>query len=165
MKRPTLDNLPVGRSLPSAPGNRSDDAAAAEAEDHRQRCARWRAGGLRVVGPLRRAGRGVTGFLSARQAVQRVPALNPAGGKLLGVQAPGAPDALGPVQTFAASAGAHPNLIGEYMAWNKPMDTQAAANAWSYGALYYMVWEPYDTSVAAIAAAAATPTSPASRGR
>src|ERR1700691_5459920 len=77
--------------------------------------------------------------------------LDPAGGKLLGVQAPGAPDALGPVQTFAASAGAHPNLIGEYMAWNKPMDTQAAANAWSYGALYYMGWEPYDTSVAAIA--------------
>src|ERR1700691_4509875 len=77
--------------------------------------------------------------------------LDPAGGKLLGVQAPGAPDALGPVQTFAASAGAHPNLIGEYMAWNKPMDTQAATNAWSYGALYYMVWEPYGTTVAAIA--------------
>jgi hypothetical protein len=78
--------------------------------------------------------------------------LDPAGGKLLGVQAPGAPDAIGPVQTFATSAGARPNLIGEYMAWNKPMDTQAAQNAWSYGALYYMVWEPYNTSVAAIAA-------------
>jgi len=78
--------------------------------------------------------------------------LDPASGKFLGVQAPGAPDALGPVQAFAASAGAHPNLIGEYMAWNKPMDTQAAANAWSYGALYYMVWEPYNTSVASIAA-------------
>jgi mannan endo-1,4-beta-mannosidase len=78
--------------------------------------------------------------------------LDPASGKFLGVQAPGAPDALGPVQTFAASAGAHPNLIGEYMAWTKPMDTQAAENAWSYGALYYMVWEPYNTSVASIAA-------------
>jgi mannan endo-1,4-beta-mannosidase len=78
--------------------------------------------------------------------------LDPATGKFLGVQAPGAPDALGPVQTFAASAGVHPNLIGEYMAWNKPMDTQAAENAWSYGALYYMVWEPYSTSVASIAA-------------
>lgn len=78
--------------------------------------------------------------------------LDPPDGKFLGVQAPGAPNALGPVQRFAASAGAHPNLIGEYMAWNDPMDTQAAANAWSYGALYYMVWEPYKTSVAAIAA-------------
>jgi mannan endo-1,4-beta-mannosidase len=78
--------------------------------------------------------------------------LDPADGKFLGVQAPGAPDALGPVQTFATSAGTRPNLIGEYMAWNNPMDTQAAANAWSYGALYYMVWEPYNTSVAAIAA-------------
>jgi mannan endo-1,4-beta-mannosidase len=78
--------------------------------------------------------------------------LHPAGGKFFGVQAPGAPDALGSVRTFAASAGARPNLIGEYIAWNDAMDTQAAANAWSYGALYYMVWEPYDTSVAAIAA-------------
>src|ERR1700728_5235848 len=42
--------------------------------------------------------------------------IDPAGGKLLGVQAPGAPDALGPVQTFATSAGARPNLIGEHMA-------------------------------------------------
>jgi mannan endo-1,4-beta-mannosidase len=77
--------------------------------------------------------------------------LDPAGGKFLGVQAPGAPDSLGPVRSFAASAGIRPNLIGEYMAWNKPMDTQAATNAWSYGALYYMVWEPYGTTVAAIA--------------
>jgi hypothetical protein len=78
--------------------------------------------------------------------------INPAGGtKFFGVEAPGAPDKLGPVQSFAASAGAHPNLIGEYMSWNDPLDTQAVINAWSYGALYYMVWEPYKTTVAAIA--------------
>ena len=44
-----------------------------------------------------------------------------------------------------------PNLIGEYISWNDLMDTQGAINAWSYGALYYMVWEPYGTTVAAIA--------------
>jgi mannan endo-1,4-beta-mannosidase len=75
----------------------------------------------------------------------------PAGGKIFGVQAPGAPDSLGPVRSFAASAGARPNLIGQYMSWNSPLDVKAVQNAWSYGALYYMVWEPYHTTVAAIA--------------
>jgi mannan endo-1,4-beta-mannosidase len=77
--------------------------------------------------------------------------VNPPAGKFLGVQAPGAPDSLGQVRSFAASAGVRPNLIGEYMSWNDPLDTRAVTNAWSYGALYYMVWEPYNTSVAAIA--------------
>ena len=76
---------------------------------------------------------------------------DPAGGKFFGVQAPGAPASLGPVRSFAASAGARPNMIGEYMSWNNPLDVQAVQNAWSYGALYYMVWEPYHTTVAAIA--------------
>lgn len=71
--------------------------------------------------------------------------------KFFGVEAPGAPDQLGPVKSFAASAGTHPNLIGEYIAWNDALDTQAVRNAWSYGALYYMIWEPYKTTVAAIA--------------
>jgi mannan endo-1,4-beta-mannosidase len=77
--------------------------------------------------------------------------VNPPAGKFLGVQAPGAPDSLGQVRSFAASAAVRPNLIGEYMSWNDPLDTRAVTNAWSYGALYYMVWEPYNTSVAAIA--------------
>jgi mannan endo-1,4-beta-mannosidase len=76
---------------------------------------------------------------------------DPAGGKFLGVQAPGAPGSLGPVRSFAAGARARPNLIGQYMSWNNPLDTQAVTSAWSYGALYYMVWEPYHTTVAAIA--------------
>jgi mannan endo-1,4-beta-mannosidase len=75
----------------------------------------------------------------------------PAGGKIFGVEAPGAPDSLGPVQSFAASAGVKPNMIGEYLSWNNPLDVKAVQNAWSYGALYYMVWEPYHTTVAAIA--------------
>lgn len=76
---------------------------------------------------------------------------DPAGGKFLGMQAPGAPDSLDPVRSFATSAGTRPNLIGQYMSWNNPLDVKAVQNAWSYGALYYMVWEPYHTTVAAIA--------------
>jgi Glycosyl hydrolase family 26 len=75
----------------------------------------------------------------------------PVGGKIFGVEAPGAPDSLGPVQSFAASSGVRPNMTGEYMSWNNPLDVKAVQNAWSYGALYYMVWEPYHTTVAAIA--------------
>jgi hypothetical protein len=37
------------------------------------------------------------------------------------------------------------------MSWNDPLDTRAVTSAWSYGALYYMIWEPYHTTVAAIA--------------
>jgi hypothetical protein len=37
------------------------------------------------------------------------------------------------------------------MSWNDPLDSRAVTSAWSYGALYYMIWEPYHTTVAAIA--------------
>jgi mannan endo-1,4-beta-mannosidase len=77
--------------------------------------------------------------------------VNPAGKKFFGVDAPGAPDSLAPLHSFAASAGTEPNLVGEYMSWNDPLDSRAVTNAWSYGALYYMIWEPYHTTVAAIA--------------
>src|SRR5262249_24259915 len=76
---------------------------------------------------------------------------DPAGGKFFGVQVPGAPHSLDPVRSFATNAGTRPNLIGEYVSWNNLLDVKAVQNAWSYGALYYMVWEPYHTSVAAIA--------------
>src|SRR5258706_14626890 len=55
--------------------------------------------------------------------------IHPAGGKFLGVQAPAAPDSLGPVRSFAASARAPPNLIGQYVSWNNPPDTHAATSA------------------------------------
>ncbi len=121
---------------------------------------------LRIVGSLALAGAlaacgssALYGVPGAEQPSPTAPAkpynvsglLNPAGRKFLGVLAPGAPDSLTPVQTFATSAGMRPNLIGEYISWNDLMDTQGAINTWSYGALYYMVWEPYGTTVAAIA--------------
>jgi mannan endo-1,4-beta-mannosidase len=78
--------------------------------------------------------------------------LHPATGKYFGIEADGAPDSLAPVQAFAANTGRKPDLIGQYVAWGKPFDAQAVSNAWSYGALYYMAWEPFGVSVQSIAA-------------
>jgi mannan endo-1,4-beta-mannosidase len=121
-------------------------------------------GGLALAAALTACGSsalyGVPGAESPSSAPTLVPGSQPfdvsglvaaAGGKFFGVEAPGAPDSLDPVRSFAASAGVRPNLIGEYMSWGNPLDVGAVQNAWSYGALYYMVWEPYHTTVAAIA--------------
>lgn len=78
--------------------------------------------------------------------------LAPTSAKFLGVETNGAPDSLAPVRAFAASTGKKPNLIGQYVSWDSSFDAHAATAAWSYGALYYMAWEPYDTTAAAIAA-------------
>jgi mannan endo-1,4-beta-mannosidase len=78
--------------------------------------------------------------------------LDPASGKYLGVEASGAPDSLSPVSTFATAVGHKPDMIGQYIGWGSPFDAHAASTAWSYGALYFMSWEPYDTTVADIAA-------------
>jgi mannan endo-1,4-beta-mannosidase len=77
--------------------------------------------------------------------------LDPTGGKFFGVEAQDAPT-LAPVSAFAASVGRKPDMIGEYVAWGTSFDPQAVTAAWSYGALYYLAWEPYDTTAAAIAA-------------
>ncbi len=76
--------------------------------------------------------------------------LDPAGGKFFGVEAEGAPS-LAPVTSFAASVGKRPDLIGQYVAWNSSFDPRAVTTAWSYGALYYLAWEPYNISLQAIA--------------
>jgi hypothetical protein len=71
--------------------------------------------------------------------------------KFVGVEAPGAPDSLSGVRDFAASIGRKPDLLGQYVAWGSALDRKAAVRAWSYGALYYVAWEPYGTTLAAIA--------------
>jgi mannan endo-1,4-beta-mannosidase len=78
--------------------------------------------------------------------------LAPTSGKFLGVEANGVPGSLAPVRSFAASVGRKPNVIGQYIGWRTAFDARAAASAWSYGALYYIVWEPYGTSAGTIAA-------------
>jgi hypothetical protein len=78
--------------------------------------------------------------------------VTPASGKYFGVEVNGNSGSLAPVAAFAASVGKKPNIIGQYLGWNVPFDPQAVLHHWSYGALTYLSWEPFDTSVRAIAA-------------
>ncbi|HXW43608.1 MAG TPA: glycosyl hydrolase [Streptosporangiaceae bacterium] len=83
------------------------------------------------------------------------PLLDPGNGrKFIGIQANGEPDSLTPLIDISASIGRKPNLAGQYVAWGTRFDATAAVNAWNYGALYYMAWEPYSPSVQQIAAGA-----------
>ena len=72
--------------------------------------------------------------------------------KYLGVEINGAPDSITPAKQFASYVGTKPNLIGQYLAWGTSFDTTAAKNAWSYGAMDFVVWEPWNTTLADIAA-------------
>ena len=72
--------------------------------------------------------------------------------KYLGVEINGSPDSLAPAQQFASWVGTKPNLIGQYVAWGTSFDSAGAANAWSYGAMDFVVWEPWDTTMSKIAA-------------
>jgi len=87
---------------------------------------------------------------SGQRIVSVASLVHPAG-KFLGIEVPGAPDSLNPIISVAAGIGRNPNLIGQYVLWNSPFDAAAAARSVSYGALYYAAWEPFDTSVQAIA--------------
>jgi hypothetical protein len=102
--------------------------------------------------PSRHAQPSAANSTPASQAYNVSGLLDPASGKFLGVEADGAPDSLGPVSSFAAAAGRKPDLLGQYVSWGNAFDAHAASASWSYGAIYYVVWEPYNTSVADIAA-------------
>ena len=77
--------------------------------------------------------------------------LHPTTGKYYGVEIDNGPDSLAPVKQFATWTGAKPNIVGQYVAWGSAFDSKAAANAWSYGALDFVVWEPWNTSISQIA--------------
>jgi hypothetical protein len=72
--------------------------------------------------------------------------------KYLGLEIPNSPDSTAPAAQFATWTGKKPDLLGAYVAWDSSFDTTAASNAWKYGAMYFMVWEPYDTTAQRIAA-------------
>ncbi len=74
--------------------------------------------------------------------------------KYLGLEIPDAPTLMAPVRQFADWTGKKPNLLGEYIGWNTGLNTQAVKNAWSYGALYFQVWEPFGVTMKQISAGA-----------
>lgn len=89
----------------------------------------------------------------AGPAYNVTPLIKPAD-KYLGLEIPNAPSSMAPVQQFAGWTGKKPNLLGTYVGWNTGLDTQAVKNAWSYGALYFQVWEPYGVTIQQIASGA-----------
>jgi hypothetical protein len=72
--------------------------------------------------------------------------------KYLGLEIPNSPDSLTPAKQFDSWVGTKPNILGQYVSWGSSFDAAAAQNAWSYGALDFVVWEPFDTTTADIAA-------------
>jgi glycosyl hydrolase family 26 len=99
-------------------------------------------------------GLGATGTPSPRgPAFDVAPLLKPAK-KYLGLEMPGSPASIGPAAQFATWTGKKPNLLGEYVGWNTGLDVQGVKNAWTYGALYFQIWEPYNITLKQIAAGA-----------
>ncbi|MER7769410.1 glycosyl hydrolase [Kitasatospora sp. NPDC096140] len=79
------------------------------------------------------------------------PLLKP-GLKYLGAALPDVPasmDALGP---YSATIGKQPNVLEYYAHWKGGFDTAGVRRIYEAGALPYMAWEPYDHSLASIAA-------------
>jgi mannan endo-1,4-beta-mannosidase len=87
----------------------------------------------------------------AHHVVSAAALIHPQSGKYFGIEANGAPSSMSPVLAAAANVGYNPNIVGQYVSWKSPFDEAAAANAFNYGALYYMAWEPFDVTVQSIA--------------
>lgn len=69
----------------------------------------------------------------------------------LGLAADGAPAKMTAVKDFAQKAGKKPNLIEFYSAWGDQYETRLVQNAWDYGAVSFIAWEPFETSLKDIA--------------
>lgn len=72
--------------------------------------------------------------------------------KYWGAALPGAPRSLAPVDEFTGLVGKRPSILEYYVAWGDGFDAARARNALSAGALPFLTWEPFSSSVADIAA-------------
>ncbi len=79
------------------------------------------------------------------------PLLKP-GKKYLGAAVDGAPISMKPVDAYTKMTGKQPNIVEYYAAWGDDFDATGVRNAWAEGALTLMSWEPFDVTLADIAA-------------
>ncbi|WP_420035127.1 glycoside hydrolase family 26 protein [Streptomyces sp. cg28] len=79
------------------------------------------------------------------------PLLKPAK-KYFGAAVDGAPSSMRPVEAYTRLTGKRPNLVEYYAAWGDGFDAAGVRRAWDGGALTLMSWEPFDISLADIAA-------------
>ncbi|WP_327351033.1 glycoside hydrolase family 26 protein [Streptomyces sp. NBC_01304] len=85
------------------------------------------------------------------QAYDIKPLLHPEK-KYLGMAADGVPQSLKPVDAFAETASKKPNLVTYFVAWGTDFNSQQAKDIWAKGAMPFINWEPFNTSLADIAA-------------
>lgn len=72
--------------------------------------------------------------------------------KYYGAALEGAPNSMKAVDTYTEMTGKQPNLVEYYAAFGDGFDASGVRKAWKEGAMTLMSWEPFDTSVADIAA-------------
>ncbi|MGC0330077.1 hypothetical protein RKD23_003067 [Streptomyces sp. SAI-170] len=80
-----------------------------------------------------------------------VPLLRPKK-KYFGAAVEGAPNSMDGYRAYSDMVGKQPNLIEYYAAWGDGFDATGVRNAWREGALTLVSWEPFDVSLADIAA-------------
>ncbi|GAA3374438.1 hypothetical protein GCM10020367_38290 [Streptomyces sannanensis] len=73
------------------------------------------------------------------------------GRKYFGAAVAGAPRSMEPVEAYAGMVGKKPNLIETYASWGDALNEQGVRNAWEYGAMTVVSWEPHGTTLADIA--------------
>ncbi|MFJ9609851.1 glycoside hydrolase family 26 protein [Kitasatospora sp. NPDC101176] len=72
--------------------------------------------------------------------------------KYLGAALPGVPETMDALPVYTSTIGKQPNVLEFYAHWEGGFDTQGAKRIYAAGALPYMAWEPYNHSLASIAA-------------
>ncbi|MEU6842553.1 glycosyl hydrolase [Streptomyces sp. NPDC046716] len=87
----------------------------------------------------------------ARAPYDVAPLIEPAG-KYFGAAVDGAPTSMKPVEAYTSMTGKRPNLVEYYAAWGDGFNAAGVRNAWGTGALTLMSWEPFDVTLADIAA-------------
>lgn len=80
-----------------------------------------------------------------------VPLLHPAK-KYLGVSLPKVPEKMAGLTTYADEIGKKPNLVEYYQEWGGAFNASGVRDIYKAGGLAYMAWEPYQTTLAKIAA-------------
>ncbi|MEU9447344.1 glycosyl hydrolase [Streptomyces sp. NPDC048277] len=105
------------------------------------------------AGQAGQAGKGADSSESADSDIPYdvVPLLKPAK-KYYGAAVEGAPTSMKGVDAYTAMTGKQPNLVEYYAAWGDGFDASGVRNAWKEGALTLMSWEPFDATLADIAA-------------
>jgi hypothetical protein len=88
--------------------------------------------------------------VGARTTYDVTPLLHP-DKKYFGAALSDIPKSLAKTRTYQSTVGKAPNLLAFYASWGDAYDVSGVRRIFGYGALPYMAWEPYHTTLEAIA--------------